>query len=102
SPDAQPIAAAGAIRIDARRLNDDKDDRFHRFKLIGWWNQQRLRRAKALVVGAGALGNEIIKNLALLGWGNVLVADMDRIENSNLSRSVLYRESDSGASKSHT
>ena len=42
-----------------------------------------------LVVGAGALGNEILKNLALLGIGNVLVADLDKIENSNLSRSVL-------------
>ena len=56
-------------------------------------------RARALVVGAGALGNEIVKNLALLGWGNVLIADMDRIENSNLSRSILYRESDNGQFK---
>ncbi len=53
--------------------------------------------------GAGnwsrALGNEIVKNLALLGVGNVLIVDMDRIENSNLSRSVLYRASDNGSSK---
>jgi adenylyltransferase/sulfurtransferase len=52
-----------------------------------------------LVVGAGALGNEIIKNLALLGVGHLLVADLDRVENSNLSRSVLFRESDNGTSK---
>jgi adenylyltransferase/sulfurtransferase len=45
------------------------------------------------------LGNEIVKNLALLGVGNVLIADLDRIENSNLSRSVLYRESDNGRFK---
>src|SRR5450432_509280 len=74
-------------------------DRFDRFKLIGWWDQSKLAAAKILVVGAGALGNEIVKNLALLGVGNILIADMDRIENSNLSRSVLYRESDNGRYK---
>ena len=73
------------------------DDRFDRFKLIGWWDQARLRAAKVLVVGAGALGNEIVKNLALLGIGNVIIADKDRIEHSNLSRSVLYRAADAGA-----
>src|SRR3954465_5615543 len=74
-------------------------DRFGRFRLIAWWDQARLSRAKVLVIGAGALGNEIIKNLALLGVGNVLIADMDRIENSNLSRSALYRAADNGKLK---
>ena len=68
------------------------DDRFARFRLIGWWDQERLAAARVLVIGAGALGNEIIKNLALLGVGRVFVADRDRIELSNLSRSVLFRE----------
>ncbi|HEY0008467.1 MAG TPA: ThiF family adenylyltransferase, partial [Tepidisphaeraceae bacterium] len=75
------------------------DGRFDRFKLIGWWDQSRLAAAKVLVVGAGALGNEIIKNLALMGVGNVLIADKDRIEHSNLSRSVLYRAADAGRPK---
>lgn len=75
------------------------DHRFSRFELIGWWDQARLGRSRILVVGAGALGNEIVKNCALLGVGNILVADMDRVENSNLSRSVLYREKDQGAFK---
>ena len=48
---------------------EEPEDRFSRFRLIGWWDQKRLASAKALVVGAGALGNEIVKNLALLGWG---------------------------------
>src|SRR6187200_249821 len=81
------------------RVSLDDDDRFGRFRLIGWWDQGRLSRAKILVIGAGALGNEIIKNLCLLGVGNILIADMDRIENSNLSRSVLYRASDNGKLK---
>jgi hypothetical protein len=44
----------------------------------------------ALVVGAGALGNEVVKNLALLGVTGVWIADRDRIERSNLTRSILY------------
>jgi molybdopterin/thiamine biosynthesis adenylyltransferase len=75
------------------------DDRFSRFSLIHWWDQDKLRNARVLVVGAGALGNEILKNLALLGIGNVLVADLDTVENSNLSRSVLYRKADNGLPK---
>jgi molybdopterin/thiamine biosynthesis adenylyltransferase len=78
---------------------DAPDGRFSRFELISWWDQPRLRRARVLVIGAGALGNEIVKNCALLGIGHILVADMDRIEHSNLSRSVLFRESDAGRFK---
>ena len=92
------------LRITARDVagdggDSDQSGRFDRFKLIGWWDQPRLSRARVLVCGAGALGNEIIKNLALLGVGNLFIADMDRVENSNLSRSVLFRESDNGAFK---
>ena len=87
------------IQISDADTRASEDDRFHRFRLIGWWDQQRLSRAKVLVVGAGALGNEIVKNLAMLGVGNVLIADMDRIENSNLSRSILYRQKDNGRFK---
>jgi molybdopterin/thiamine biosynthesis adenylyltransferase len=83
------------LRVDV----DDEDGRYHRQALISWWDQDRLAAAKVLVVGAGALGNELIKNLALLGVGNVLVIDMDQIENSNLSRCVLFRESDEGRNK---
>ncbi len=85
------------ITPDDTRAPDD--DRFHRFGLIGWWDQKKLAAAKVLVIGAGALGNEIVKNLALLGVGQVLIADLDRIENSNLSRSVLYRVTDAGQYK---
>ena len=76
-----------------------EENRFSRFELIRWWDQKRLTNAKILVIGAGALGNEIIKNLALLGIGNIIVVDFDKIEPSNLSRSVLFRERDRGRFK---
>lgn len=81
------------------RVDQPPDGRFARFELIAWWDQQRLADARVLVVGAGALGNEIVKNLALLGVGTVLVVDPDRVERSNLSRSPLFRERDCGAPK---
>jgi adenylyltransferase/sulfurtransferase len=87
------------IRINPEETRAESGDRFDRFRLIGWWDQKKLTSAKVVVIGAGALGNEIIKNLALLGVGNIFIADKDRIENSNLSRSVLYREADTGRFK---
>jgi molybdopterin/thiamine biosynthesis adenylyltransferase len=85
------------LRIDSS--TSETEDRFARFRLISWWDQERLATARVLVIGAGALGNEILKDLALLGVGRVFVADRDRIENSNLSRSILFRERDCGRPK---
>src|SRR5580693_3523842 len=77
----------------------DDQDRDSRLRLISWWRQERLRDARVLVVGAGALGNEVMKNLALLGLGTTYLIDLDVVEPSNLSRSVLFREEDGGHSK---
>ncbi len=85
--------------VDETVLVIDDDDRYSRLRLIPWWRQERLASARVLVVGAGALGNEAIKNLALLGAGTIYVIDLDEIEPSNLSRSVLFRGSDGGRSK---
>lgn len=78
----------------------DDDDRYSRLRMIGWWEQQKISSARVLVVGAGALGNEVLKNLALLGFGHVYVIDMDTIDKTNLTRSVLFRSADAGKPKS--
>jgi molybdopterin/thiamine biosynthesis adenylyltransferase len=84
---------------DSNHIRLAPTDRFDRFKQISWWDQEKLRKARFLVIGAGALGNEILKNLALLGVGNIFIADLDIVEDSNLSRSILYRERDRGRPK---
>ena len=64
------------------------------FSLLSWFNTEKVNNAKVMVVGAGALGNEVLKNLALFGIGNIVVVDFDRIEHTNLCRSVLFRGKD--------
>jgi molybdopterin/thiamine biosynthesis adenylyltransferase/DNA-binding transcriptional regulator YhcF (GntR family) len=74
-------------------------DRLGTFEFISWWEREKVQNARVLVVGAGALGNDVIKNLALMGVGYIFIVDFDTIEASNLSRSVLFRESDDHRSK---
>ncbi len=83
------------------RVGDEEvhEDRYSRFRLIPWWDQTKLQSARVLVIGAGALGNEILKNLVLLGFERIVVVDLDRIEESNLSRTILYRNDDVGSYK---
>lgn len=64
------------------------------FTLLSWFKKDRVKNARMLVAGCGALGNEVVKNLALFGVGHIYVVDFDRIELSNLTRSVLFREED--------
>jgi adenylyltransferase/sulfurtransferase len=77
----------------------DDDDRYSRLRLIPWWEQTRLQQACVLVIGAGALGNEVLKNLALVGVGHIIVVDFDLVEQANLTRSLLFRSRDRGRPK---
>jgi len=74
-------------------------ERYARQNLIDWWDQDKLLKANVLVIGAGALGNEALKLLALMGVGRIHIVDFDAIEISNLSRMVLFNEKDIGRRK---
>jgi molybdopterin/thiamine biosynthesis adenylyltransferase len=88
APPALPLAVPDPLR-----------DRYAALGLLPWWKQDKVRAATVLVVGAGAVGNEVIKNLALVGVGRLLIVDLDAVEASNLTRSVLFRAADRGRKK---
>jgi Dinucleotide-utilizing enzymes involved in molybdopterin and thiamine biosynthesis family 2 len=64
------------------------------FSMLSWFRAETVKNARVMVAGAGALGNEVLKNLALFGVGNIVIVDFDTIEHSNLTRSVLFRAED--------
>ena len=78
---------------------NEVDSRFARHHLIEGFDQQLVSKLRIGVVGAGAIGNELIKNLLLIGAGTIDVFDYDNVELSNLTRSVFLRESDIGRNK---
>lgn len=73
--------------------------RYSRHLLLEGWDQGIINEAKVLIVGIGALGCEIAKNLALVGVRHLILVDMDTIEISNLSRQILFEEEDQGRLK---
>jgi molybdopterin/thiamine biosynthesis adenylyltransferase len=77
--------------LSADRL---KEDRLERSKRIEWLDLNTIANAKVLVVGAGAIGNEVCKNLVLSGYRNLSIIDMDHIERSNLNRCLFFSDLD--------
>ncbi len=76
------------------RTNFVDEDRFDRMKRIEWIDIEKIHRSRCLVVGAGALGNEAVKNLVLAGFRDITLIDNDDIVLSNLSRCLFFREKD--------
>ena len=73
--------------------------------ILGRNLEKRVKSARLFVVGAGAIGCELLKNLAAMGVatgkkGSITLTDMDTIEKSNLSRQLLFRDNDIGEFKS--
>ena len=66
---------------------------------IGEEGQRRLTGSRVLVVGAGALGSVAAMYLAGAGVGNIIIADFDTVDITNLHRQVFYKEKDTGKSK---
>jgi hypothetical protein len=76
-----------------------QDPRYARHTLVPGWDQARLAAAQVILIGLGALGNEVARILALFGVGSMILCDPDRVERSNLSRCAFFRESDCGRLK---
>ncbi len=83
-------------------MNDQQFQRYQRQIMVpevGEVGQQKLMASKILVVGCGGLGSAACLYLAAAGIGQLVVADGDCVESSNLQRQVIYRTSDIGLNK---
>lgn len=79
---------------DVLRVGSADSDRYDRSRRIEWLDLEKVFRSNVLLVGAGALGNEVAKNLVLSGFRTTTVVDMDRVVGSNLSRCMFFTEED--------
>ncbi|MDF3607342.1 molybdopterin-synthase adenylyltransferase MoeB [Paracoccus sp. DMF-8] len=97
----------GAVAVPepvGNAISDDELDRYARhivLREIGGPGQQKLRNARVLIVGAGALGAPVALYLAAAGVGRITIADDDRVSLSNLQRQVIYGGGDIGQPKVH-
>jgi len=83
-------------------FSDEEIERYARhlvLREVGGPGQQKLKAATVLIVGAGGLGAPAALYLASAGVGQILIADPDEVDRSNLQRQVIYAEEDIGRSK---
>ncbi|KAI2509772.1 ThiF family [Fragilaria crotonensis] len=88
------------LEVDRNGCDDAPEECAGQSYVLGSGLSQSLSTQKLFVVGAGAIGCELLKNLAAMGARRIVLTDMDTIEHSNLSRQLLFRDSDIGSFKS--
>ncbi len=78
---------------------EEERERYNRQLLLPGWNQERLKRATALIVGLGGMGSASALYLTAAGLGRLRLCDRSRVERPDLNRQVLYGESSLGLLK---
>ncbi|CAK9435983.1 uncharacterized protein LODBEIA_P05730 [Lodderomyces beijingensis] len=71
-------------------------------KVLGDSAFTKISNVKVLLIGAGGVGSEILKDLVLTGYNEIHIVDLDTITLSNLNRQFLFRQADIDKSKAYT
>lgn len=83
-------------------LSESEKKRYNRHLIldkVGIEGQQRLKKARVLVIGSGGLGCPVLLYLTAAGVGNIGIIDFDTVDESNLQRQVLFTTEDIGKNK---
>jgi adenylyltransferase/sulfurtransferase len=80
-------------------LSKSESERYQRQLQVEGWDQEKLKKARVLIVGTGGLGGISATYLAAAGVGLLCICDGDKVEMSNLNRQVLFTTEDIGKSK---
>ncbi len=82
-------------KVELGFFERDQHDRTRRW--LGTDNLRVIQQSTVLMVGAGAVGNEVCKNLGLLGVGKIILVDPEKVAASNLNRCIFFRREDHDA-----
>lgn len=80
--------------VERVSIGEVDGNRYDRSERIPWLDLQAVFKSRVLMIGAGALGNEVAKNLALAGFRQITVVDMDHVVGSNLNRCLFFTSED--------
>jgi ubiquitin-activating enzyme E1 C len=78
---------------------EENESRYARQLVAENWKQEKLKAARVLIVGVGALGSVVSTNLVSMGIGETILVDFDTVELTNLNRQLIFREKDIGRPK---